>query len=638
MVILTCFIFAGAEIESAHEFDHIFFHVTIFEFRFVEVRRNPFCFQLKLGETFVHVFDIETADSLIAPSHVEFTVIGEFTQDSGFHIAACGESKEFIQFFRRNSKAHTFLCFGNQDFPGLHTGIFQRSFLQVHTAAVADRCHFPDRGGKTACTVICNKAVQKTAAGFGKEVAHTFLCDRVTDLNRLNRTVFVQFFAGEGGTVDTVFTDTSAGHNDDIARLDVLFPTVLIADLPGNGTDGSAINQGFTNITFIKVFPADGVRNTALVATVDHTFVYTGTETAGMEQTFRHIFLIGERRTEAIPPDVQQQVSTHTGTHWVTVHTDDPGHSTSVGVKCGRRVVCFSFVSDIETVIETDHAGIVCKDGNEPVDLFADFFCTFLDERFVKRNDMFFFLRGDIFIIHSGSKDFVFAVFRPGLSKNFHFHVCGVLAETELFTVFAITEVILNGFHFFQAESPGCLVRKFDQFIIGDFQVEFPYFTFFGSTDFRLIQRNRSFFQFCTGINFDRFDQFVGEKVKTDLFLLFFSQSAFYQIFNRAENLFRFGQFSADNVTDRFMSGTGNVIRYAGTISDGDEIIKFNRINRSLTDQTGLCNRVCQFLSNTFRLFRSDVSTNSEDISCAERFHGMNPENIFNVAEHSFRP
>ena len=411
VVILTCFVFAGAEIESAHKFDHIFFHVTIFEFGFIKVRGYPFCFELELGKTFVHVFDIETADCFIAPGHMEFTVISEFTENSCFHIAAGCESKEFIQFFRRNSKTHTFLGFGNQDFPRLHTGIFQRSFLQVHTAAIADRCHFPDRGGKTACPVIRNKTVKKTAAGFGKEVAHAFLCDRVADLNRLNRTVFVQFFTGECRTVDTVFTDTAAGHNDDVTRFDIFFPAVLITDLPGNRTDSTAINQRFTNITFIKIFPADRIRDTALITAVDHTFVNTGTETARMEQAFRHIFFIRKRRTETISPDVQQKVGTHTGPHRVTVHTDDTGHCTSIGVKSGRRVVCFCFISHIETIVETDHTGVVSEYGNEPVDLFADFFCTFLDERFVKRNDMFFFLCGNVFIIHRSSKDFVFTVF-----------------------------------------------------------------------------------------------------------------------------------------------------------------------------------------------------------------------------------
>ena len=91
--------------------------------------------------------------------------------------------------------------------------------------------------------------------------------------------------------MNTVFTDTAAAHNDQVAGFDPFGSTGDTVDGFGEFTGGTAENKRFADIAVIKEFPAVGVGNTTLVAAVDHALVHTVTETAGMKQTFRNQFI-----------------------------------------------------------------------------------------------------------------------------------------------------------------------------------------------------------------------------------------------------------------------------------------------------------------------------------------------------------
>ena len=102
-----------------------------------------------------------------------------------------------------------------------------------------------------------------------------------------------------------------------------------------------------------------------------------------MEQSFGNIFISGERRTEAVTPDVDQKFCTLSGAEGVAVDTDDTGHCAAVGVESGGGVVGFDFVRNVALVIEVDDTGVVFEHRNKPGYFRRDLFGAFLDIAFI---------------------------------------------------------------------------------------------------------------------------------------------------------------------------------------------------------------------------------------------------------------
>ena len=86
----------------------------------------------------------------LAVHDVKYTVVGEFTQHRRFHVETSGHGEKFLQLLRRHRQTHAFLGLGNQYFPRIQTGIFQRRQGEVHTATAALTGHFPHGGGEAA--------------------------------------------------------------------------------------------------------------------------------------------------------------------------------------------------------------------------------------------------------------------------------------------------------------------------------------------------------------------------------------------------------------------------------------------------------------------------------------------------------
>ena len=90
------------------------------------------------------------------------------------------------------------------------------------------------------------------------------------------------------------------------------------------------------------------------------------------------------RRTEAVAPDVQQQVGALPGPERVAVHAHDAGHGSAVGIERGRAVVGLGLVDEVEAVVESDHAGVVGEDGDEPRHLGLKLLRALLDVALVE--------------------------------------------------------------------------------------------------------------------------------------------------------------------------------------------------------------------------------------------------------------
>ena len=142
MVILAGLVFIGTDVERTGQGDQVFSGITSAETGFLMDRGSPHSLQLHLGKALVHEFDGKTGHGLFVIKDMEEAVVGEFTQNGDFNIPFCSQTLEFFEFFRGNCKAHAFLGFGNKDLPGLKTGVLQRSFGQIETAAAAFLGHF----------------------------------------------------------------------------------------------------------------------------------------------------------------------------------------------------------------------------------------------------------------------------------------------------------------------------------------------------------------------------------------------------------------------------------------------------------------------------------------------------------------
>ena len=66
--------------------------------------------------------------------------------------------------------------------------------------------------------------------------------------------------------MNAVLADPSAGHDDQIARLDALAGAGNAVDLFGQTPHGTAVNQRLADITVIEELPAVAVGNAALIA------------------------------------------------------------------------------------------------------------------------------------------------------------------------------------------------------------------------------------------------------------------------------------------------------------------------------------------------------------------------------------
>ena len=499
---------------------------------------------------------------------MELAVVGELAEHRNFDIAFLRQCLELLDLLRRNREAHALLRFRNQNFPRLETGVFHRGQRQIHPAAVAEFGHFADARRKPPRAVVGDETVEAAVARLADEVAELLLGDRVADLHRLHRAVLVQFFAGKGRAVDAVLADPAAAHHDQVAGLDGLACAGHAVHRLGQSSDRAAVDQRLADVTRIEILPAVAVRDAGLVAAVDHALVDAVAQPPRMQQPFRHIRLLRKRRTEAVAPDVDQQIRPLPGAERVAVHADDAGHRAAVGIERGGAVMGFDLIDEVELVVEIDHAGVILENRHQPVDLFGDLLGALLDKGLVAGDDLLFFTGLEVFIVDFGAENLVLAVFAPGLGEDFKLHIGRIPAETVTFAVLRVAEVVLDRLHFVEGERERPLAAQLHQPLVRNLKVVFADLAAALPGNQRQVQRNPAGGLFARHHQ-HRLDQLVRQQLRTDRLGLGAGQfRPVEQILGRTEHMLILAQLAADDVAHRRTGGTPDVVGHARLEAD----------------------------------------------------------------------
>ena len=344
------------------------------------------------------------------------------------------ESFKRLTAFGLDGEGHAFLRFGDEYFPRLEAFVFERRTGEFTLAAAGIFAHLAERAGDAACPVVGNAAEQAEVAGLKNELVQFALGQRVADLHRLRRRFGAQLFGREGGPVDAVLSDAAAAHDRPVAHFNLFAFGGAAGDLHRNGAHRAAVDQRLAEVAFVKALEAAAVRDTRLVAAVDHAFMYAVANAARVHQTFRNLPIV-KRRSETVAPDIRNERRAHAGAERVAVDSDDAGHRTAVGIERGRRVVGFHLVDEMDIFIEFHDAGVVGKDRNKPVDRFGNLVGGGFDVGFVERvNDLLF--AGFLVLVVDGSgKNLVRAVLAPGLGDAFELDVGRPFGQTQFSAV-----------------------------------------------------------------------------------------------------------------------------------------------------------------------------------------------------------
>ena len=441
--------------------------------------------------------------------------------------------------------------------------------------------------------------------------------------------------------MDTVFADAAAAHDDQVAGIDGFGSTGNAVDGLGQNADSTAVDQRLADVAGVEVFKAVAVGDTGLVAAVDNAFVDTVTQTAGMQQAFGNIFVFGEGRSEAVTPDVDEQIRTLTGAERVAVHTDDTGHGAAVGIEGGGAVMGFDLVADVDLVVEVDHTGVVAENGDQPIHFLGDLFGTLLDEGLVAGRDLHFFAVFQIFVVDVGGEDLVFAMFAPSLGEDFQFHVGRVVAEAVGFAALDGAEVVLDGFHFSQRESECAFAADFHEFVIGDIEIISMDDAALCSGDQREVHRDLSGGIFAVEDE-DGLDQLIGEQLVSNRLDLFFGEVfAVEEIFGGAEYIFIFFELTAEDVADGGTGTAAHVIGHTGFEADSDQIGAFGQSGVVGGSGVGslptLQNGVVEQRSDFVNFFGGQIAHDGIDITAQNFFHGKS-EKLGDLFFHTFAP
>ncbi|OQA77563.1 MAG: hypothetical protein BWY31_04470 [Lentisphaerae bacterium ADurb.Bin242] len=347
-----------------------------------------------------------------------------------------------------------------------------------------------------------------------------------------------------------------------------------------------------------------------------------------MKESFGNVLRIGERRTEAVAPDVDQQVGALPRAHGIAVDAHDSGHRASVGIQRGGAVVRLDLVDQVELVVEGDHARVVGEHGDQPVDFLRNLRGAFLDIGFEEGNDLLL-LSVFILITDFGVENFVLAMLGPGLRQHFQFHVGRVLPEPELLASSGVAEIVLDGFHLVQRQGQDSLAADLQQFFVGDLQVELADDPRFGSLDQRFVEGNSVRPYLGGGKDRHRFDQFVDQHGTGDSEQFFLRQGGrLEQIFDRAENQFILAELAPDDVADRLVRGARHVVGHAGAEADRrDEVISDRGILR-FADHPILSHGAGQFAGDPFRFLRRNIGADRENVPRAQIFHNVQPGEV----------
>src|SRR6185369_7077355 len=479
---------------------------------------------------------------------------------------------------------------------------------QVHPAAAALSGHFADGGGEPAGAVIGDEPVQPLVACPYEEVEHPFLGDRIADLDGRDRRVLVQLFGGEGGAVDAVLADPSAGHDDQVARFDRLLVPRLAVQLGRHDSGGTAEDQRFAAETLVADDGAVDGRNPALVAAMFHPFDDPCEEPPRMQVPFRQRLVV-DRVGKAQYIGVEDQLRSLAGAERIAVDPYDAGQRPAVRIESRRRIVGLNLEDQRVGIVEPDDPGVVLEYGEAEIarsELFPDILRGPLDEGLEKG---FYLLFAAVFVLvlHGSGEDLVLAVLRPGLCQALQLHIGRFRSESDRSSGFQnlrIPVVGLDDLHLLQCQGQDPLFADPHELFVGDVQINLLNLDLDLNLHLGHIRRKPALSgelvcrKYCIAL-----DQGVAEEAGGDFFDVVPGQGAGQQVLDRIVDPFRSNEFPAGQVFDRFPGGSAGVVRDPGPEAyfDGKVEIPGERgvYAAGLDDRVAErpCCSLCQFLT-----------------------------------------
>ena len=365
VVILAYPVFFRSDVYAPHHVEQNMVEIAFFSrnellFRlfFAEI---PDSFQVIFRVSFVEEFHFEVCRLDVVVVDFKVACVSVFADDSDFDFVDVRDLFELFIFFFRNRHRHALLSLGNEDFPRLKALIFERNFFKVYPCSACILRHLTDARAESAGTVIGNSVEKVFVARFENEIEHSFLNDGITYLNCRNGASLVKLLAAEGRTVNTVFSDSSARHNDEITCFSLFFPGRFAVEFHRHESARSAENERFAEITVIKVDGAVYYRDSAFITAVFDSSVDAAENSSRMKEFFRNL-AAEEGACKAENIGVKNRFRPHSAADDVAVYADDTGECAAVRVKCARRVVGLDFHREKSVVINLDDTCVVVED------------------------------------------------------------------------------------------------------------------------------------------------------------------------------------------------------------------------------------------------------------------------------------
>jgi len=106
--------------------------------------RPPTRLQAELGHPAVEEFHVQKGDGPFPEPDMKFSGVGEPAEDSGLDLHFFRQGQKGAGLFGVHGQGHPLLRLGQEDLPGLKSGVFEGRPLQVDLAAAGKPRHFPD--------------------------------------------------------------------------------------------------------------------------------------------------------------------------------------------------------------------------------------------------------------------------------------------------------------------------------------------------------------------------------------------------------------------------------------------------------------------------------------------------------------
>ena len=261
---------------------------------------------------------------------------------------------------------HALLRFGDKNFPGPQTGVFERHALQIDDRAARNLGEFADRRREAARAVIRAAFHQSGAAGAFQKIRQQLLRDWAADLHGGLRRMLVNFHRRKRRAVNAVLADAPARHDNSVARVNPLFPRIEPLILRGHDAARPAIHQRLARVAVVKNNRAVDRRNARFVAAVLNPFAHAVKNALRVQLACQQGLLV-VRRAEAEDVRIEQQPRPADAcAERIAVIADDAGNRPAIRVNRGGRIVRFDFPDKQRIVVNPHDARIIGENLHEP--------------------------------------------------------------------------------------------------------------------------------------------------------------------------------------------------------------------------------------------------------------------------------